>query len=144
MAAGLSPLSDAEAKECKLLFDLMRDHLGFVPNSTRTMARQPAILCSFTLLVGNILGQPSDVPLPLWTGLRLLIRNTVWTIKNLRSKDRLPLALKNLVSHVTSGAAGCRYCQAHTIGEARDQGVPIEKLESVWEFETSDLFDDAE
>jgi len=144
MAAGLKPLSDEEAKECKLLFDLMREHLGFVPNSTRTMARQPAILCSFTLLVGNILGQADDARTPWWTGLRLIIRNVVWTIRNLKSPDRLPLPLKNLVAHVTSGAAGCRYCQAHTIGEARDQGVPIEKLEAVWEFQQSDLFDDAE
>ena len=144
MPAGLDPLSDAEARECKLLFDLMRQHLGFVPNSTRTMARQPAILCSFTLLVGNILGQSTDAKLPLWTGLRLLVKNTIWTLRNLRSKDRLPLALKNLVAHVTSNASGCRYCQAHTIGEARDQGVPLEKLEAVWDFQQSDLFDEAE
>ena len=144
MATRLKPLSDDEAKECELLFDLMRGHLGFVPNSTRTMARQPAILCSFTLLVGNILGQSSDARTPWWTGLRLMVRNIVWTLRHLKSPDRLPLALKNLVAHVTSSAAGCRYCQAHTIGEARDQGISIEKLEAVWEFQQSDLFDDAE
>ena len=144
MPAGLKPLSDDEARDCKLLFELMRGHLGFVPNSTRTMARQPAILCSFTLLVGNILGQADDVRTPWWLGIRLIVRNVIWTIRNLRSPDRLPLALKSLVAHVTSCAAGCRYCQAHTIGEARDQGVPAEKLAAVWEFQQSDLFDEAE
>ncbi len=144
MPAGLTPLSDAESRECELIFRLTREHLGFVPNSMRTMARNPAVLSSFTLLVGNILGQPADARVPIWTGFRLIVKNVVWTIRNLRSKNRLPLALKNLVAHVASGAAGCRYCQAHTIGEARDQGVTPEKLEAVWEFDRSDLFDESE
>jgi len=144
MTTGLKPLTDAEAREVELVFRLTKSHLGFVPNSMRTMARQPAILSSFTLMVGNILGQPSDAKSPIWLGIRLVIKNVIWSLRNMRSKDRLPLALKNLVAHVTSGAAGCRYCQAHTIGEARDQGVPIEKLEAVWEFDRSDLFDEAE
>ena len=140
----LDPLSDEQARECELIFELTRRHLGFVPNSMRTMARQPAVLSSFTLLVGNVLGQPSDARSPIWLGMKLLWKNIVWTLRHLRSKDRLPLALKNMVAHVTSSAAGCRYCQAHTIGEARDQGVPIEKLEALWEFQNSDLFDTAE
>ena len=144
MPAGLEPLTDNEARQCDLIFRLTRNHMGFVPNSMRTMARNPALLCSFTMLVANVLGQPDDARTPIWTGLRLTIKNVVWTLKNLRRRDRLPLALKNLVAHVTSNAAGCRYCQAHTIGEARDQGVSTEKLQAVWEFETSTLFDDAE
>ena len=144
MPAGLEPLTDAEARECKILFDLMRGHMGFVPNSTRTMARQPAILSSFTLLAGNILGQSADAKMPLLLGLRMIVRNVVWTIKNLRSKDRLPLSLKNMVAHVTSSASGCRYCQAHTIGEAADQGVAAEKLADLWNFNRSEHFDDAE
>ena len=144
MPAGLDPLTDAEARDCRLIFQLTRGHLGFVPNSMRTMARNPALLSSFTLLVANVLGQPDDARTPVRTGIRMVIKQIVWTLRNLRRKDRLPLSLKNLVAHVTSHAAGCRYCQAHTIGEARDQGVPTEKLEAVWEFETSDLFEESE
>ena len=142
--AHLEPLSDEQSRQCDLIFELTRQHLGFVPNSMRTMARQPAVLSSFTLMVGNILGQPSDVLAPVWLGMKLIWKNIIWTIRNLRSPDRLPLALKNLVAHVTSSAAGCRYCQAHTIGEAKDQGISIEKLEALWEFEESELFDNAE
>ncbi len=144
MTVHLQPLSDAEAAECELVFRMVRQHMGFVPNSMRTMARQPAILSSFTLLAGNVLGHASDQRPSIWLGLRLVVKNVVWTLRQMRSKERLPLALKNLVAHVTSNAAGCRYCQAHTIGEASMQGVALSKLESVWEFERSDLFDAAE
>lgn len=144
MPERLRPLSDDEAASCGLLFRLMRGHLGFVPNSTRTMARNPAILSSFTLLVGNTLGQAEDAKTPIWLGLKMIVQNVRWTLHNLRRKDRLPLSLKNMIAHVTSGAAGCRYCQAHTIGEARDQGVPGEKLAALWDFESSDQFSEAE
>lgn len=110
MPAGLDPLSDAEARECELIFRLTRQHIGFVPNSMRTMARNPALLSSFTMLVANARGQPDDASTPIWTGLGLTIKNVIWTLKNLRRKDRVSLALKNLVAHVTSNAAGCRYC----------------------------------
>lgn len=144
MNAGLTPLTDAEASDCELIFRLTRKHLGFVPNSMRTMARQPAILSNFTMLVASVLGQPTDARLPFWTGLRLLIKNIVWTMRCLRSTNRLSLSLKNLVAHVASSASGCRYCQAHTIGEALVQGVSVAKLKAVWEFDRSDLFDIAE
>lgn len=149
MPSPIAPLSDDEALECELIFQLTRNHVGFVPNSMRTMARQPALLSSFTLLVANVLGQPSDAKTPWWLGLKLIVKNVIWTIRNVRRKDRLPLALKNMVAHVSSQAAGCRYCQAHTIGEARDQGVRLEKLRALCQFgnedaQTNECFDEAE
>ena len=144
MPEHMRPLLDAEAGECEVVFRLVREHMGFVPNSMRTMARQPAILSSFTLLAGNVLAHASDKRPSIWLGLRLVIKNVVWTLRQMKSKDRLPLSLKNLVAHVTSNASGCRYCQAHTIGEASMQGVPVSKLESVWDFERSDQFDAGE
>jgi len=36
---------------------------------------------------------------------------------------------------------GCRYCQAQT---AHKNGVAVEKLQKIWEFESSDLFLDKE
>jgi len=109
----------------------------------RIMARQPAILGNFTMLVGTILGEPKN-GFALLSGIRLLVKNAIWTFRHLRSKDRLPAGLKNLVGHVASNASGCRYCQAHTIEASHKQGVAIEKLEAVWEFETSTLFDESE
>jgi AhpD family alkylhydroperoxidase len=52
--------------------------------------------------------------------------------------------LAQMIANVTSHSAGCRYCQAHTGAHAAAAGVDAEKIAKVWEFESSDLFDDAE
>jgi AhpD family alkylhydroperoxidase len=46
-----------------------------------------------------------------------------------------------LVFLVASDAAGCEYCVAHGASKAINKGVLESKLEEVWEFETSPLFD---
>ena len=53
--------------------------------------------------------------------------------------------LKQLIAHVVSRSAGCRYCQAHTGHFAHTlAGVAVDKVEAVWEFEQSPLFSEAE
>ncbi len=144
MPSHLAPLNESDSRDCELILRMARQQLGVVPNSLLTMARQPAVLSSFAMLVANILGPPPGRRLPIWNGLRLVWKNIVWTVRHQRSAERLPASLKSLVAHVSSNAAGCRYCQAHTIGEAFHLGVPIAKLEAVWDFEHSELFDAAE
>lgn len=89
--------------------------MGFVPSSIRTMAHVPSIFEGFLGLVPKVLGT-----------------------------DVIPSELVNLVSLVTSNASGCRYCQAHTGATAAHQGSDPAKIAAAWEFETSDLFSDAE
>lgn len=86
-----------------------------MPNSLFTMARRPEILGAFSELITQI-----------W--------NT----------GTLPKALKPLIGVISSVAAGCRYCQAHEAVDARERGVPDEKIAQVWDFERSPLYDDAE
>lgn len=97
------------------LFERIELHLGVLPNSTLTMGHRPEIMRRFAELNEVVMGA-----------------------------GRVPTGLKQLVVLVASGAAGCRYCQAHTSQVARDRAVPVDKIEAVWEFETSPLFDDAE
>lgn len=52
--------------------------------------------------------------------------------------------LNLLVFTMSSLAAGCRHCQAHGAYGANRQGVPVEKIQAMWDFETSELFDDRE
>ena len=52
--------------------------------------------------------------------------------------------LKQLVFTVASLASGCRHCQSHGAYHLHKIGVPDEKLQAPWSFETSDLFTDAE
>lgn len=90
--------------------------LGVVPNSVRTMARRPEIARAFTAL--NI---------------------AVMTCRGAVSPE-----FKRLLGYVTSFVSGCRYCQAHTILGAERFGASAERLDSVWDFEASPHFTEAE
>lgn len=51
---------------------------------------------------------------------------------------------KRLLAHVASRAAGCQYCQAHSLVAAGLRGVSDDKLAALWDYPTSPLFDDGE
>jgi len=58
---------------------------------------------------------------------------------------KAPLPLKRMAGYMASRSAGCMYCSSHTAETASVvDGVPPEKVAAIWEYETSDLFDDAE
>lgn len=54
------------------------------------------------------------------------------------------IGLNMMVFTVSSLAAGCRHCQAHAAFGAEKFGVPLDKVQALWSFEQSDLFDDRE
>lgn len=90
--------------------------MGFIPNDVLTMARWPAFTHAVKQLV-DVIYAPGE----------------------------LDSGLKRLIATVVSNAAGCRYCQAHTShGAANMTALDKEKVEKVWEFQTSDLFSEAE
>jgi uncharacterized peroxidase-related enzyme len=111
----VTPLSRESLSEFEPLFSMIEQSIGFVPNSMLTMGRWPQLLQGFSGLVGAI-----------------------------SAGGTLPRELKQLVAFVSSNASGCRYCQAHTSHGAEKLGVPIEKIESAFEYETSPLFDASE
>jgi len=137
-----TPLSQQESKPFKFLFSYVKKQMGFVPNSMKTMARVPAIMGAFGSLAASIIGNPQKIK-PL-VALRLSLKNMGYMASHMKNKDRVPLYLKNLVAHASSNAAGCRYCQAHTIGEAAHNGATKEQLEAVWDFENSPVFTEKE
>ena len=89
--------------------------MGFTPNDALDMARRPDILRGVSAMVGSIYG-PGEVALP----------------------------LKRLIGYIASTAAGCIYCQQHTAHGSLKSGVEAAKMRAAWEYETSDLFTDAE
>ncbi len=130
--------------EFDLLFTEATKSMGFVPNSLKAMSKKPNILGSFTMLFANINGFQSSEVSP-FTALKLMFKNLKWSMRAKKNRDQeVPIYLKNLVAHMVSNAAGCRYCQAHTASTAYRNGVEIQKLQQIWEFKTSDLFDDRE
>ena len=131
-------------EETKIVLEQALKGMGFVPNSLYAMSEKPNILGAFALLFANIRGF-SGVQTSALTGLKLSVKNMIWSLRAKKNNsNEVPLYLKNLVAHISSNASGCRYCQAHTAYEAHENGVAIEKLQSIWEFQTSDLFTDAE
>jgi uncharacterized peroxidase-related enzyme len=113
--AGIAPLHVEELSGFDSEIQFIQNRLGFVPNSLLTLARQPDILRAFSQLLRAVVGP-----------------------------GRLRPDLKQLVAYVASTAAGCCYCQAHTASTAARMGVPLEKLEAAWLFETDGHFDEAE
>lgn len=118
--------------------------MGFVPNSLHAMGKKPNILGSFSMLFANIKGFSSS-DTSAWTGIKLVFKNLIWTLQAKKAGQlEVPAYLKDLIANVSSNAAGCRYCQAHTAHTAHKNGVSVEKIQQVWEFQTSDLFSDKE
>lgn len=113
--AHIDPLSRDSLPEFEGHFALVENMMGFVPNSMFTMARVPGLLDAFSRLGGVVL-----------------------------ANDLIPNGLKQLIALMVSTSGGCRYCQAHTGHTAERGGVPTEKLEAIWSFETSEHYDDAE
>ena len=109
------PKSRSELADMEPIFQMVEASMGFVPTSMLTMAHWPELLSAFGGIAGTIIGG-----------------------------GELPGSLKQLIAFVVSNAAGCRYCQAHTSHSAEVNGVSPEKIQAAFEFETSDLFDDAE
>jgi uncharacterized peroxidase-related enzyme len=113
--AHVEPLPRDAVPEFKERFDHYEKTRGFVPNSIQTMARRPAIARAFMDLNRAV-----------------LYEGTV-------SEE-----LKMLVSLIASQAAGCRYCQAHMANLSSIYKASDAKIRAVWEFESSELFTEAE
>lgn len=111
----IEPILDFEESELSPLFNQAEKWMGFQPNDGLLMAHKPEILIAFFSLA-----------------------------KAIYNEGLVPSGLKRIIGHITSLAAGCEYCTAHTAYGADKQEVSKEKLEAIWEFQTSSLFSDSE
>jgi len=99
------------------LFAPVIERMGFIPMSQQVMAHKPALLRAFIDLGKAVYSQ---------------------------DEGSIPFALKSLIGNMASKSAGCMYCVAHTGSNSSRAGVDDKKIAAMWEFETSDLFTDAE
>lgn len=111
----IEPLNRADLPEHEETFHAIERALGVLPNSTLTMARRPRIMSAFAELNAAVMND-----------------------------GEVDGVLKQLVAAMVSSAAGCAYCQAHTSHVAQQRGSEEEKLAALYDFETSELFTDAE
>ena len=112
----VNPLDPNSDPETWKLAEFFNETLGFCPNSVLTMQHRPAISKAFIELNKAVMA----------------------------NKGRVTSDLKRMVAWVSSNAAGCRYCQAHSIRAAERYGAEREKLENIWTYRTHSLFSDAE
>ena len=59
--SSIAPLSDSELKSFRFLLNVIKKNMGFIPDSITMMARMPAILGSFSMLTGLIIGDPKKL-----------------------------------------------------------------------------------
>jgi alkylhydroperoxidase family enzyme len=114
--AHLTPLPPETTPELADDFAIFQKILGFVPNSLLTMQRKPAIVKGFGALTKAVMAPDSEVD----------------------------LGFKRLIAHFCSRAAGCQYCEAHSLIAAEIHGISHEKVAAIWDYKSSDLYTDAE
>jgi uncharacterized peroxidase-related enzyme len=112
----LQPLPPETTPELKSHFNFFLTTLGFTPNSVLTMQRKPRLVQAFALLNAAVMDPAGEVD----------------------------LGFRRLVGHVASQAAGCIYCQAHTLLGAHNFGVTDEKLADVWTYASSPHYSERE
>ena len=113
----VKPLTDAEMADYQDMMEPIKQRLGFVPNSQRVMAHKPELLKAYGELGKAVMNQ---------------------------TDGSISLALKYMIANAASLTAGCMYCIAHTGGGTARGGTEEAKVAAIWEFETSDLFTEAE
>lgn len=112
----LQALSENDLPHAQDSFASMRQVYGFVPASVLTMYRRPGLAEAFGALFQAAMTEHQLVP----------------------------LELKWLVAHAASRGAACTYCQADTASNGAHSGLDPQKVDAVWEFETSEIYSDAE
>ena len=76
-----------------------------------------------------------------WPELRKMVND----LANLVNRERmLPRQLKSELFTMASVASGCTHCQSHGAFSLNNLGVETERIQALWEYETSELFSDAE
>lgn len=112
----IQPLPPQTTPELAEDFAVFIDILGFIPNSLLTMQRRPEMVKGFAALTKGVMGEKSTVD----------------------------AGFKRLIAHFASRAAGCQYCEAHSLIAAGIHGISDEKIAAVWEYKTSSLYTEAE
>lgn len=112
----LPPLPPDTTPELKAHFDFFLGTLGFTPNSVLTMQRRPRLVQAFAQLNAAVMDPAGEVD----------------------------LGFRRLIGHIASHAAGCHYCEAHTLLGAQNFGVGEAKLADIWVYAHSPHYSEAE
>jgi len=112
----ISAASADNLEAASAMLEQAAEVMGFTPNSLKIMARSPGLLQGFMMLSLSLMGPGAT----------------------------LDPQLRQMIANITSSAAGCNYCQAHTAHGAERLGLSPEKIEALWSYQTSEHFSAAE
>lgn len=116
MTERVAPLRLEDLSESvRAQFEAGAEMMGYLPNDGLLMARRDGLVPALVSLTQVAYGEGQVAP-----------------------------GLKRMVAVMASSAAGCTYCEAHTTHGAVELGVDEAKLAAIWDYEHSDLFEDAE
>jgi len=73
-----------------------------------------------------------------------MLKGTGQMINSILGLGEIKPDLKRMIGFIVSQSSGCQYCSAHTSFTAVKHGIEKEKLNSIWEYQTSDLFTEKE
>jgi alkylhydroperoxidase family enzyme len=114
--AHMKPLPAETTPELRDDFDIFERILGFDHNSLLTMQRRPKMVKGFGELTKAVMDPEGSVD----------------------------LGLMRLIAHFSSRAAGCQYCEAHSLVAAKIHHIAQEKLDAIWDYQSSPLYTEAE
>ncbi|WP_196139121.1 carboxymuconolactone decarboxylase family protein [Aliikangiella sp. G2MR2-5] len=114
--AHMQPLDKSTTPELADDFAIFERILGFVPNSLLTMQRKPEMVRAFGVLTKAVMSPEGEVD----------------------------LGFMRLIAHFCSRAAGCQYCEAHSLIAANIHGISQKKIDAIWEYKTSEYYSEAE
>ena len=114
--AHMEPLPASATPELDEDFAIFERILGFVPNSLLTMQRRPKMVKGFGVLTKAVMDPDGPVD----------------------------LGFMRLVAHFASRAAGCQYCEAHSLIAAGIHGIDDAKIADVWNYQDSPHYTEAE
>lgn len=106
---------DELTPEFRQLMEAAHDRNGYYPNAQLTLAHRPEVAKAVQNLQRAIGGSST-----------------------------VPMQTMFMVAELTSKVAGCRHCQSHAAKNLAKQGVDEDKIRAIWEYQSSDLFDDKE
>ncbi len=109
------PLAEVPDADIRNRFGHYRNTRGLTPNGIMTLVRRPKFVCAFMALNQAVL-----------------------------CEGTVPTETTTPVSLASSHAAGCRYCQSHMASLSSICHASDEKIAALWDFEGSELFNDAE
>ena len=111
----IAPVHIDDVPQLRGLLESTEQYMGFMSQDTLLMAHCPDMLVSMGPMVQSILAGG--------------------TVNG---------GLKRMIGYMVSNIAGCKYCTAHTANASGTYGISLDKMNAIWEYETSNLFTDGE